>query len=83
MRVSIIPEDKRIIVDGKTVDLDDNDIRWEFDDQHIHAIQWKNNKGEIEYEDVDGEDPLPNKPLGEEDFDTIIKPYIDFFNDLL
>lgn len=83
MRVSIIPEDKRIIVDGKTVDLDDNDIRWEFDDEHIHAIQWKNNKGEIEYEDVDGEDPLPNKPLGEEDFDTIIKPYIDFFNEFL
>ena len=83
MRVSIIPEDKRIIVDGKTVDLDDNDIRWKFDDEHIHAIQWKNNKGEIEYEDVDGEDPLPNKPLGEDDFDTIIKPYIDFFNEFL
>ena len=49
MRVTIIPQDNRIIVDGKTVDLDDNDIRWTFDDEHIHAIQWRNGKGEIEY----------------------------------
>lgn len=83
MRVSIIPEDKRIIVDGKTVDLDDNDIRWKFDDEHIHAIQWKNNKGEIEYEDVDGEDPLPNKTFGEDEFDTIVQPYLTFFNQFL
>ena len=83
MRISIIPQDNRIIVDGKTVDLDDNDIRWKFDDDHIHAIQWKDDKGEIEYEDIEGEDPLPNKILGEDDFDTVIRPYINFFNEFL
>lgn len=64
MKVTIIPQDNRIIVDGKTLDLDDNDIRWAFDDEHIHAIQWRNGKGEIEYEDVEDEDPLPNKKFG-------------------
>lgn len=83
MRITIIPEDKRIIVDKKTVDLDDDDIRWEFDDSHIHAIQWKDGRGELEYEDVIGEKPVPNKIFGEDEFETIIKPYLEFYTEFL
>lgn len=83
MRVTIIPEDKRIIVDKRTVDLDDNDIRWTFDDSHIHAIQWKDGRGELEYEDVIGEKPVPNKIFGEDEFDTIVQPYLDFYSEFL
>jgi len=83
MRVTILPEDKRIIVDKRTVDLDDDDIRWEFDDSHIHAIQWRDGRGELEYEDVIGEQPIPNKIFGDDEFDTIVQPYLDFYSEFL
>lgn len=82
MRVSIIPEDKKIIVDGKTIDLEDN-APWDFNDKHIHAIQWKDGNGSLEYEDIPGQKPVPNKIFGEEEFDTIVKPYLDYFNEFL
>ena len=82
MRISIIPEDKKIIVDGKTVDLED-DAPWDFDDETIHAIQWKDGRGELEYEDVPGEEPVPNKIFGDDEFDTILQPYLDYFNSFL
>lgn len=82
MRISIIPEDKKIIVDGKTVDLED-DAPWDFDDEPIHAIQWRDGRGELEYEDVPGEDPLPNKIFGDDEFDTIVQPYLDYYNSFL
>jgi len=83
MKISIIPQDNRIVVDGKTVDLDDDDIRWEFEDEHIHAIQWRDSTGEIEYEDLDGKDALPNKSFGQDEFDTIVQPYLSFFEKFL
>ena len=82
MKISIIPEDKKIIVDGKTVDLED-DAPWDFDDETIHAIQWKDGRGELEYEDVPGEEPAPNKIFGDDEFDTIVQPYLDYFNSFL
>jgi hypothetical protein len=82
MRISIIPEDKKIIVDGRTVDLED-DAPWDFDDETIHAIQWRDGRGELEYEDTPGEDPAPNKVFGEDEFNTIIQPYLDYFNTFL
>lgn len=82
MRISIIPEDKKIIVDKKTVDLED-DAPWDFDDEHIHAIQWKDGRGSLEYEDVPGESPVPNKIFGEDEFETIVQPYLDYYNTFL
>ncbi len=82
MKISIIPEDKKIIVDGKTVDLEDN-APWDFDDEPIHAIQWKDDRGELEYEDIIGEEPAPNKIFGVDEFDTIVQPYLDYFNTFL
>ena len=82
MKVSIIPEDKKIIIDGKTVDLE-SDAPWDFDDKDIHAIQWKDGRGVLEYEDIPGERPLPNKIFGEDEFEKIVQPYIDYFNTFL
>lgn len=82
MRISIIPEDKKIIVDGKTVDLED-DAPWGFDDETIHAIQWRDGRGELEYEDIPGEEPVANKVFGDDEFDTIVQPYLDYFNSFL
>jgi len=45
MKVSIIPSDKTIIVDGQALTFD-YDI-----DPTIHAIQWDGDSGEIEYND--------------------------------
>lgn len=82
MRISIIPQDKKIIVDGRTVDLDD-DAPWGFDDDNIHAIQWKDGRGELEYEDILGEDPVPNKVFGEDEFQDIIEPYLQYYHTFL
>jgi len=82
MKISIIPEDKKIIVDGKTIDLEDN-APWDFNDKHIHAIQWKDGNGSLEYEDIPGQKPVPNKIFGEEEFDSIVKPYLNYFNEFL
>lgn len=82
MRISIIPQDKKIIVDGRTVDLDD-DAPWSFDDDNIHAIQWRDGRGELEYEDILGEDPVPNKVFGEDEFQDIIEPYLQYYHTFL
>lgn len=82
MRISIIPEDKKIIVDGKTIDLE-SDAPWDFDDEHIHAIQWKDGYGSLEYEDIPGEIPVPNKIFGDDEFLDIVQPYLDYYNSFL
>lgn len=78
MRITIIPVDKMIIVDGNTVHLDSHEP-WDFDDEQIHAIQWNNGRGSLEYEDVPGERPLPNKIFGEDEFESIVQPYLDYY----
>ena len=50
MRVSIIREDNSVTVDGVALAIDCTDL-WAM----IHAIQWKDNEGEIEFvPDADG-----------------------------
>jgi len=77
MRITIIPVDKMIIVDGKCVHLEPYEP-WDFDDKHIHAIQWNNGRGSLEYEDIPGERPVPNKIFGEDEFESIVQPYVDY-----
>lgn len=53
MKLTIVPEDKTVIVDGiplLNLDLSSCNIP-----ANIHALQWNNDKGWIEYVDVDGE----------------------------
>lgn len=67
MRVTVIPIDKTIIVDGNGIVLE----KWDFEDSHIHAIQWFHDKGHIELKTTD-----PNIDL--DDIDTV-QPYIDAY----
>jgi hypothetical protein len=55
MRVTIVPEDRVIVRDELTVQLDE----WPFNDSHIHAIQFRDGNGEIELKGP----PPANKPF--------------------
>lgn len=71
MRVSVIPSDKIIIIDGNGVTLDD----WNFDDNHIHAIQWLHDEGHIELKTTE-----PNIEINDISF---IQPYIDKYMEII
>lgn len=68
MRLTVIYDDKFIKVDNKGMFFNDN---WPFDETDIHAIQWYDDHGELEYRT-----PIPNKELTKK---SQVKKYIDFF----
>lgn len=59
MRLTIIPEDKVIIINNQTLFNIKQDLSWIPDG--IHAIQWYDDHGEIEYDDV----KTPNEKIKE------------------
>ena len=67
MKVSIIPSDKTIIVDGQALTFD-YDI-----DPTIHALQWDGNSGEIEYNDGIANEQFTDSTL----VDTLVSAYED------
>ena len=67
MKVSIIPSDKTIIVDGQALTFD-YDI-----DPTIHAIQWDEDSGEIEYNDGIANEQFTDSTL----VDTLVSAYED------
>lgn len=69
MRLTVIPSDKTIYLDGKVLEV----LEWPFDDHSINAIQWYNNYGIIEYLDPDKHDGIATS-----DF---VQPYIKCFTD--
>lgn len=69
MRLTVIYDDHFISVDGYGIHFADN---WPFDEENIHAIQWYNDHGELEYKNTD-----PNYEFT--DYITIEK-YISHFN---
>lgn len=66
MRVTIIPSDKFIRKDNDFVNLPE----WNFNDSNIHAIQWYDTWGEVEYTGY----PKPLNDLIHED--SILQPYL-------
>lgn len=50
MRLTVIYDDHYISVDGYGIHFVDN---WPFDDENIHAIQWYDDHGELEYKNTD------------------------------
>ena len=52
MKLTIIPVDKTIILDGEVVVCDNVDLSWIASD--VHAVQWDSttNKGQVEYNDL-------------------------------
>lgn len=68
IQVTVVPEDRLIIVNGEVLFFDYSPL-----EENIHAIQWRDNKGHIEYEDG------PNVELTVEDYESKVKPYVDFW----
>lgn len=69
MRVTIIPSEKKVVVDGRPIVFDS----WNFNDGHIHAIQWSHDRGHIEFITRD-----PNQEIESLDY---IQKYLDIFFD--
>lgn len=67
MRLTVIYDDYFISVDNVGMHFPDN---WPFDETHIHAIQWYDDHGELEYRTAD-----PNKQLEDQ---LEVQKYIDF-----
>lgn len=66
MRITIIPADRWIRRDEDKAKLPE----WPFDDANVHAIQWYDTEGEIEYSGRP-------KPPNEEFFDpAVLQPYL-------
>lgn len=73
MRVTVIPVDHWIRRDQLSAHLPE----WPFDDAEIHAIQWYEIEGELEYNG----DPKPeNEPFTDSE---ILKPYLDALDQYL
>jgi hypothetical protein len=70
MRLTVIYDDKFIKIDGKGMFFADN---WPFEETDIHAVQWYDDHGELEYKTA-----IPNKELTKK---SQIKKYLDFFNE--
>lgn len=68
MKVTVVPIDKTIIVDGRALNLA---FAAPAD---LHALQWLDNQGWLEF--VGGR---ANQTLAAEDYATIVKPYVDIF----
>ena len=71
MRVTIIPGDKWIRKD----DVSENLPEWNFDDSNIHAIQWYEDHGEIEWKN-----PQRNEIITD---DSILQPYLAALSEYL
>lgn len=71
MRVTIIPADKFIRKDDVSAHLPE----WNFNDPDIHAIQWYEDRGEIEWKN-----PQRNEITTD---DSILQPYLDALDDFL
>ena len=65
MKLTIVPADKMIIVDGVPVRVPDAAYP-----AGVHAIQWYGDKGEIEYTNAPGEPKPLNKAI------TDVTPYL-------
>ena len=73
MRITVIPADQWVRRDGDEAVLPD----WPFDDAAIHAIQWYDTEGEIEYK---GRPKPPNEVFADA---SILQAYIDALDEYL
>lgn len=65
MRVTVVPEDRLILIDGQG-------LQFAFDaPKSLHALQWQDASGHLEYEDG-----RPNQILTEADYEAQVAPYV-------
>lgn len=66
MKISVIPADKTIVVDGEALKFD-----FQFFPPMLHAIQWNGMNGTMEF--TQGASQFIDNP-------ALVQPYIDAFN---
>jgi hypothetical protein len=57
MKLTIIPIDKAVYIDG----VCHMNLFWEGTPEIVHALQWQDTEGWIEYKDINGK--VPNEPI--------------------
>lgn len=67
-RVTVVPDDRLVIVGTTPLNFDYSS------DSNVHAIQWLNGEGDIEYRD-----DKPNLKFGKKDYDKYVKPYVQLY----
>jgi hypothetical protein len=67
MKITVIPSDRWIRRDNDAANLP----TWPFDDADIHAIQWYNDSGEIEFDGT----PKPANQLTSDI--SVVTPYLE------
>lgn len=82
MKLSIIPEDSAVVVDG--VPLDELDLSPASVPGDVHALQWDNNSGWIEYKDASSDNQdITNLPSWANTCETIYQTALTAYNDSL
>ena len=71
--VTVIPQDKTIIVDGQG-------LRFDFAaPADLHALQWHNGSGHVEFSD----ELTPNLIIqGQEDYEKYVRPYVQMWEEI-
>lgn len=71
-RVTVVPADRLVIVDGQALILDFNAP------ERMHALQWDGKQGHIEWQGSDNEPPH-NEPLEAASYADQVAPYVDLW----
>lgn len=64
MHISVIPEDKAVIVDGVSLNVDFSAS------ENLHALQWRGDSGHMEFTDC------PNRTLSAGEYTEVVAPYL-------
>lgn len=71
-RVTVVPADRLVIVDGQALILDFNAP------ERMHALQWDGKQGHIEWQGSDNEPPH-NEPLEAASYADQVAPYVELW----
>ncbi|MCV0371710.1 hypothetical protein [Filomicrobium sp.] len=75
MKVTIVPINKRVVVDGKPKTVPD--APWAQMPPGVHAVQFKDSAGEIEFTKTTGGIKLPNQRITLDQFNAMFMPFVD------
>ena len=73
-RVTVVPADRLVIVDGQALILDFNAP------ERMHALQWDGKQGHIEWLGS-GDEPPHNEPLAADSYAGQVAPYVELWKE--
>ena len=73
-RVTVVPADRLVIVDGLALTFDFNAPK------RMHALQWDGKQGHIEWLGS-GDEPPHNEPLGADSYAGQVAPYVELWKE--